>query len=608
MPASRIVIRHLGGSKVNQVEQFPLDAFAEVTIGRDPQMTVAYDGQRDDAVSRRHAVIKVGAGEPPTFRISDLGSSNGTWLNGRRISAESELLPGDSVELGSGGPKFTFDVEPRPPGLAARTRMMNAAGAGGATTATRMIDAAGAAAPGGSDSRPGATTAETKPMVGRNTVMRMLSEQGARQSRTAIYALAAVIVVIGLVAGGIYYKSQRDMAAQKAAEDAALAQKAAQLEEASAKKAEQVQAQIGLSPEQIAAQFGNATVLITVQWRLYDRETGRPLFHKTVNFKGHLLPAYVKLSSGKIVRWLTSEDELHSNLRVGGEGNGTGFVINEQGLIFTNKHVASAWRINYNAFAGYERGQGVLYYEQPRFWNDSDDRQAKDHAAWLQSHQPVAFQLDSKDRADFSEAVSWQPEDGGPLFADGAPVIVGAGSHVFEGRNEELLVRFPNTRVDIDARLVRASGDADAALIKIDPTEALSSVRIAQGDTVNVGEKVVCLGYPAFSEKNVAVIQTRENAESRKQVEVIPTPTVTPGYITNIGLPQRDVGNVTIINTMGHVYQMSLPSGPGNSGGPVFNDKGDVIGLFTYANVENQTVTYAVPIKYARDLLAMQQK
>jgi hypothetical protein len=33
---ARIVIRHLAGSKVNQVEQFPLDSTTELTIGREP--------------------------------------------------------------------------------------------------------------------------------------------------------------------------------------------------------------------------------------------------------------------------------------------------------------------------------------------------------------------------------------------------------------------------------------------------------------------------------------------------------------------------------------------------------------------------------------------
>jgi hypothetical protein len=50
----------------------------------------------DDTVSRRHAALSVEGGR---WLLRDLGSSNGTWLNGRRI-VESEVRPGDVLHLG----------------------------------------------------------------------------------------------------------------------------------------------------------------------------------------------------------------------------------------------------------------------------------------------------------------------------------------------------------------------------------------------------------------------------------------------------------------------------------------------------------------------------
>ena len=70
------------------------------------QSTVAYDMQRDDEVSRKHAVIRIKNEKGQYyFRLADLNSSNGTMLNGERIAGEVELLPEDVVELGAGGPK-----------------------------------------------------------------------------------------------------------------------------------------------------------------------------------------------------------------------------------------------------------------------------------------------------------------------------------------------------------------------------------------------------------------------------------------------------------------------------------------------------------------------
>ena len=45
-------------------------------------------------------------------------------LNGERIGGEVESLPDDIVESRTGGPRFTFDVQPRPASSPSRTRTM----------------------------------------------------------------------------------------------------------------------------------------------------------------------------------------------------------------------------------------------------------------------------------------------------------------------------------------------------------------------------------------------------------------------------------------------------------------------------------------------------
>jgi pSer/pThr/pTyr-binding forkhead associated (FHA) protein len=52
----------------------------------------------DDRVSRKHVQIRVqGAGHV----MLDMNSANGTWVNGRQVSAEVELEDSDEVEIGS---------------------------------------------------------------------------------------------------------------------------------------------------------------------------------------------------------------------------------------------------------------------------------------------------------------------------------------------------------------------------------------------------------------------------------------------------------------------------------------------------------------------------
>jgi len=64
------------------------------TIGRSPDNDVFLD---DVTVSRKHAVLVQDGGE---FRIEDLGSLNGTFVNRRRIDAATRLESGDEVQIG----------------------------------------------------------------------------------------------------------------------------------------------------------------------------------------------------------------------------------------------------------------------------------------------------------------------------------------------------------------------------------------------------------------------------------------------------------------------------------------------------------------------------
>lgn len=67
---------------------------AEATMGRSPSCEISL---QDDKVSRRHARIVL---EERGARIEDLGSRNGTLVNGQRIAGGVSLAPGDQVQVG----------------------------------------------------------------------------------------------------------------------------------------------------------------------------------------------------------------------------------------------------------------------------------------------------------------------------------------------------------------------------------------------------------------------------------------------------------------------------------------------------------------------------
>jgi ABC-type multidrug transport system ATPase subunit/pSer/pThr/pTyr-binding forkhead associated (FHA) protein len=90
-----------------------LELSREITrFGREPGLEGAIDAAAA-VVSRRHAEIRRSTG---TYKLVDLGSFNGTLLNGRRIVDAELLYHNDNIELGPGGPTLRFlnPTNPRP--------------------------------------------------------------------------------------------------------------------------------------------------------------------------------------------------------------------------------------------------------------------------------------------------------------------------------------------------------------------------------------------------------------------------------------------------------------------------------------------------------------
>jgi two-component system, cell cycle response regulator len=71
------------------------------TIGRGSMVDIRL---RDDAVSRRHCQI---VWDQPTYIVEDLGSKNGTYLNGDRVHA-AFLTNRDRLGIGDHVLEFTF--------------------------------------------------------------------------------------------------------------------------------------------------------------------------------------------------------------------------------------------------------------------------------------------------------------------------------------------------------------------------------------------------------------------------------------------------------------------------------------------------------------------
>jgi len=77
----------------------------KVTLGRLPECELAV---ADAGVSRRHAEVRRGADN--TWLVADLGSTNGTKVNGLRIDGLRQLKDGDEITVGSTSVRFETGV------------------------------------------------------------------------------------------------------------------------------------------------------------------------------------------------------------------------------------------------------------------------------------------------------------------------------------------------------------------------------------------------------------------------------------------------------------------------------------------------------------------
>ncbi len=115
--------------------------------------------------------------------------------------------------------------------------------------------------------------------------------------------------------------------------------------------------------------------------------------------------------------------------------------------------------------------------------------------------------------------------------------------------------------------LVAGHPEKDIAVIKINPSRKLPAVRFASSQSASVGERVFAIGNPFGFEH-----------------------TLTMGVISGKG---RTIA--TKDHSYDEVLQTDAALNPGNSGGPLFNARGRVIGMNAVIIQSYQNVGFAIP-------------
>jgi S1-C subfamily serine protease len=149
--------------------------------------------------------------------------------------------------------------------------------------------------------------------------------------------------------------------------------------------------------------------------------------------------------------------------------------------------------------------------------------------------------------------------------------------------------------------LVRISDRHDLALLKIDLPGPTQKIDLHDSDNTNqAGDTVTVLGYPTVPLIAAAYARSQGDFDPTEATVIEPILTVTGGLIGKVVHAETEPSGQSSA-----VYQLMMnATGFGNNGGPVFDDHGRVIGVFTSSS-QAELVNYAVPIRFGRELMAI---
>ena len=165
-----------------------------------------------------------------------------------------------------------------------------------------------------------------------------------------------------------------------------------------------------------------------------------------------------------------------------------------------------------------------------------------------------------------------------PMQGQGSGFIVGAegtiltNAHVVDGARK-VIVKLTDHR-EFEARVVGVDKKSDVAMLKIDARD-LPVVKLGDPNSLEVGEWVVAIGSPFGFENSV-----------------------TAGIVSATGRSLPDDTYVPFIQT-------DVAVNPGNSGGPLFNLRGEVVGMNSQIYSRSggyQGVSFAIPIDVAMNV------
>jgi serine protease Do len=158
--------------------------------------------------------------------------------------------------------------------------------------------------------------------------------------------------------------------------------------------------------------------------------------------------------------------------------------------------------------------------------------------------------------------------------------LVATNLHVVAGEKNIKVKLHDNSQYQV-MQIAGIDPGRDLALLRIKPTKELPILRIGDSDQMSAGDQVIAIGNP------LGVFDYSVSSGLVSQVRAVCGPTedkCPPGGLT--------------------LLQISAPISQGSSGGPLFNQFGEVVGVTTLIVAQGQSINFAVPGNYLKPMVA----
>jgi S1-C subfamily serine protease len=164
--------------------------------------------------------------------------------------------------------------------------------------------------------------------------------------------------------------------------------------------------------------------------------------------------------------------------------------------------------------------------------------------------------------------------------------IVVTNCHVVEGGTKITVSTSAKNPQSYDARVIGGDCEHDLAVLKIDGND-LPTVPLGSSSALVLGQRVVAIGYALALEGG---------------------PTVTDGIVSSLDrVVQVQDPNCTVCKnfsrTYSNVIQTDAAINHGNSGGPLLNMQGQVVGINSAGDDNAQNIGFAIAIDAAKDTI-----